>query len=329
MYKTHSLEEYEEVMSLRKKFGWGAKKISNFLFNKGIYIKSGAIAGWLYANKRPFKEIIINKIPKKSKFLTKEKSYILGTLCGDGYIRIQKSSHSYLVGLNVTDEDFADEFRKCLKKVYNLVPSKKFKKLKYTNYCDNPKPQYIINLTSKLVVQDLLQYLTSFKTKEWSVPNQIKNSHKIIKSYFLRGFFDSEGSISLKKKGHAHLQIYSINEKSLLIIKQILLKDFDINTNIRFTSNNVLVLSTERYKDIKNFSDKIGFTIERKSKTLELSLQSYKRKGLRRYNKNFKLKVLNILDKGYSAYKIGKILDFPYTNVYDFIKQNNKIKEKL
>lgn len=85
-----------------------------------------------------------------------------------------------------------------------------------------------------------------------------------------------------------------------------------------------MVLYSERYKDIKNFYDKIGFSIKRKQERLISSLSTYKRKGLRSYDNHFKLKVLNLLQEGYSAYKIGKILDFPYTNVYDFIKQYNK-----
>lgn len=93
---------------------------------------------------------------------------------------------------------------------------------------------------------------------------------------------------------------------------------------VRYGANRIMVLSTERYKDIKNFSDKIGFTIGRKRKTLEFCLKSYKRKGLRGYDKEFKIKVLNLLKKGNSAYKIGKMLGFPHTNVYDFIKQEQR-----
>lgn len=325
MYKTHTLEEYNLVKDIKiKNPNWGSKKIFIFLYNKGINIKQRTIESWLYTNKKPFEEVIINKIPEVSKILTTEKAYILGVLCGDGYIRIQQHSHGYLVGLNVCDEDFADEFKNCLKKVYELVPSKNLKKMRPTNVCNNPKQQYVINLTSKLVIQDLLKYSPSFKTKEWKIPEQIKNSNLEFKSAFLRGFFDSEGTIRLKKKGHAYLQICSGNNDSLLDLKKLLLDNFNINLKINYNQGKVMMLYSERYKDIKNFSDKIGFTIERKRKVLDICLQSYKRKGLRNYNQEFKIKVLNLLNQGYSAYKIGKMLDFPYTNIYDFIKQEKR-----
>ena len=36
-----------------------------------------------------------------------------------------------------------------------------------------------------------------------------------------------------------------------------------------------------------------------------------------------------LLKQGYPAYRIGKILDFPYTNVYDFIKQDKRADGEL
>lgn len=305
-------------MCLRK-LGLGSTKISSFLSHNGVYLKKSAINHWIYEKGKPFTEVIRHKIPDSSKVLTKEKAYVLGVLCGDGYIRIQQSSHSYLVGLDVCDEDFADEFIRCFNKTYFISPNKKIRRRQTTSFIKNPKLQYIVNVTSKLVVEDLLQY-SNFKTKTWIIPDQIKTADLEIKGLFLRGLYDSEGSIRLRKKGHTELSIFSVNEKSLLDVKNVLEKDFEIFTTLRH-SRNVARLVTERFKSIKNFSDYIGFTIQRKQNILKYALSTYKRKGLRSYNKEFKLKVLRLLSDGYSAYKIGKILDFPYTNVYDFVKQ--------
>lgn len=324
MYNTHNLEDYNRVIELRKKFGWGSTKISSFLLKQGLNIKKGVIDGWIYYNKRPFQEVIIHKIPEKSRLLTKEKAYLLGVLCGDGYIRIHKSGHGFLVGLNVCDEDFADEFVKCLKEVYTLPPSKKFRKYRATNFCENPKSQFAVNLTSKLVVYDLLRYSKSFKTKEWKIPKQILESSLEIKSNFLKGLFDSEGTIRLKRKGHAYLQICSGNNCSLLKVRDLLKKDFDIDLKIGYNNVNVMVLYSENYKNIKNYYNKIGFSIKRKQEKLLYCLSTYKRKGLRKYNKEFKLKVLGLLKEGYSTREIGKMLNFNYTNIYDFIKQDKR-----
>ena len=69
-YTTHSLEEYNEVMKLRK-LGLGATKISSSLLDRGIIIKENTVGGWIYEDKKPFEEKIINKISKKSKILNK------------------------------------------------------------------------------------------------------------------------------------------------------------------------------------------------------------------------------------------------------------------
>ncbi len=119
MYRIHSKEEYKAAIKLRKKFGWGPKKISFYLSKKGITATEGAIGGWIYKKRKPFKEVIIKKIPKKSKKLTEEKAYLLGVLCGDGYL-----TTGYRIGLGVTDEDFNEEFRRCIKEVYNREKNK-------------------------------------------------------------------------------------------------------------------------------------------------------------------------------------------------------------
>ncbi|MDD5650367.1 MAG: LAGLIDADG family homing endonuclease [Candidatus Nanoarchaeia archaeon] len=319
MYKTHNWNEYNQAIELRDKFGYGAKKIALILSNKGLNVSPRAIEGWIYRNRKPF-ENLLTKIPKKSRKLTDIKAYILGVLCGDGYI-----STNYRLGLDVCDLDFIQEFNKGLKKIYGLSLKIKLKN-RETNF-GKGKPIYCGMLVSKNVCLDLLNY-TSFKTKEWEVPKEIlENKNLKIKSNFIRGLFDSEGTIRLRRKGFACLQVCSGNIKPLLVIKEILEKDFDICMHTAFRKN-LLVLHAYSYKDIKNFSDKIGFVIGRKKNLLKYALSTYKRKGLRHYDKEFKLKVFSLLDQGFSASKIGKLLNFNRTNVYDFIKQREKIENR-
>jgi hypothetical protein len=52
-YTLHSLETYSQVMMLRKKYGWGCKKIMKYFNEKSIEISKDAIAGWIYKNKKP------------------------------------------------------------------------------------------------------------------------------------------------------------------------------------------------------------------------------------------------------------------------------------
>ena len=109
MYTPHSQKEYDLVLRLREKRGWGGRLLRRYLLRRGIDIKQRTIESWLYDGKKPFKTQIISQIPKSSKKLTKEKAYILGVLCGDGYI-----STGYRLGLEACDKEFVDCFQKCL-----------------------------------------------------------------------------------------------------------------------------------------------------------------------------------------------------------------------
>ena len=122
--------------------------------------------------------------------LTQEKAYILGVLCGNGWIA--SSKRRYRIGLSVKDKDFAIRFAKSLKESYGIectirkcVPKNK-----------NWNVQYAVDLNSKLACEDILSY-GIFNTTDWRVPKQIlgSNDNKVI-GYFLRGFYDSEGHVN-------------------------------------------------------------------------------------------------------------------------------------
>lgn len=316
MYKTHTLEEYDEVMKLRK-IGLSLPKIFSFLSDKGMSISYGAISDWIYTNKKPFQDKILSKILRQPNFLTEDKSYILGVLCGDGYLRIRETFGHYLVGLDVCDENFADEFRRCLTSVYGLLPSKSKCYAKITNFTNNAKPRYRINLTSKLVVQDLLRYSKSFKTKEWQVPEEVLISDLKIKSAFLRGLFDSEGTASLKKPYGIYLSVCSGNKIPLLKVNDMLKNEFDINL-LALDEGSVLRLKSSSYKNAKNYHEKISFTIKRKRDNLAFGLSTYKRKGVNRYSLEFKKRALELLNK-YEDYNfVANLLGISSSNIYDW-----------
>jgi intein-encoded DNA endonuclease-like protein len=311
---SHSLREYTEVIALREKFGWGSKRISSFLSRRGYTIKKGAIDRWLYGGALPKEHYHV--LPPHSFALSSEKAYLLGVFCGDGYL-----STGYRVGLEVADLDFLKEFQRCLFVVYGSQAKIYTRSPRRTNY-GYAKPHYSVTLGSKEIYLDLLRYdPSSFKSKTWIVPQEIKQASLQIKSSFLKGLFDSEGTIRLKAKGSSGLQLCSGNLSSLLEIKEMLLRDFDICMKLSSHKNRVPIIYTETYKDIKSFSNLIGFTIQRKKNTLAHCLSTYKRKGLRRYSPEFKVHTLDLLRQGYSTYRIGKMLGFSYTNIHDFIKQ--------
>lgn len=240
-----------------------------------------------------------------------EKAYILGVLCGDGYV-----STSYRIGLEVCDKEFLDYFQFCLKKVYGFKGNN-------SERVRIKKKHYIAVLCSKKIVKDLLNYTKSFKSKEWVIPNQIFNSTKRIKASFLKGFADSEGGVRLRRNGFAEISLTSGNKKSLIQIQSMLLKDFGIKSRFKVRKiGTVFVLYIGDYNSLVLFYTKIGFVIKRKLNTLEGALKSYKRYGLTIHPFSIKLKALKLLKK-YKDYEfVGQLLNIHRTSIYDWEKAN-------
>ncbi len=274
----------------------------------------GAIEGWLYSRKRPFKEVIIKQIPISSKELTPEKSYIIGVLCGDGWI-----STNYRIGLSVCDKEFADYFQYCIEKVYAVKCSRSIRTRKKNNFTKNPKTQYIVSLCSKLVVKDLQKYSKSFKTFKWAVPEQIKNS-KEITAEFIKGFADSEAHVRFRK-GHSEINLCSGNLLALKQLKNLLENTFQIYSYLGDNGQGVPVIVITRYVCLNRFYNKIGLIVKRKQIALKNALSSYKRKGIRRYSTEFKIRAIDMLKNGMKHREIAKLFGTSHSNIYDWEKQ--------
>jgi len=250
-----------------------------------------------------------HRIPMSSKFLTTEKSYILGTLCGDGYV-----STGYRIGLEVCDKEFADYFQSCLEKVYGLKGNR-------SERVRVKKKHYIVTLVSKAVVEDLLGYTFSFKSKEWKIPHQIKNSSRKIKAAFIKGFADSEGNVRFRRNGFGEIGLTSGNGNSLSSLQEMLLNDFGINSRFKIRkSKTVFVLYIGDYNSLVLFNINIGFVIKRKSYVLIMVLKSYKRGKLKIHSNEFKRKALSMLGRYGEHRFVAQLLNVSYTSVYDWQK---------
>ncbi len=314
-YTLNSLKTYNLVMNLRRKTSWGVIRIKEHLEKKGINSSNGAIGGWIYEDKKPFVYRIIKQIPESSRELTREKAYVLGTLCGDGWI-----STGYRIGLGVCDRDFAEYFKYCLEKVYETKCSIRTKIVKPNKFCKNPKSKHVVSQVSKLIVKDLNRYSNSYSTKEWRVPKQIIEASIQLQSYFIRGFADSEGSVRARKR-NTELVLCSGNPNGLKDISFMLSTTYGIKTTFSQRKNGVGVLTTSDYWSLLTYKNYINFTIRRKKNTLEKGLANYKRKGLRKYSPEFKLKAMNLLKQGMKHREIAKLLGTNHTNIYDWEKK--------
>tara|TARA_Y100000034_G_scaffold44750_1_gene54996 strand:+ start:499 stop:1377 length:879 start_codon:yes stop_codon:yes gene_type:complete len=275
----YSLEDYKKVIKLKQK-GLGSLRIS-----KCLNIPRSTIEGWINQGRKPYhfserriracnsKENIerLRKLSKKSQplavekakesntkpiknfKLTKELSYVLGVLMGDGHV-----SQRRLI-LSAIDKDFVQTFKKNLEK-WSGYKTRLFTRLiKTDDKIKNRKIQWVC-------------YLDSVKIEKFvKTFNHSKIKKDIDKICFLRGFFDSEGSFSKSYE----LIAYNKDRSKLKLISKFLF-DLDLENKIKtYTVKNInedlilynylKVIGKSRYL----FYQKIGFNIQRKQKRLE------------------------------------------------------------
>ena len=119
-----------------------------------VKIRSNKEAGILASSKG---RIAKHTIPKSSRIISTEKSYIIGVMCGDGCLHCTKNK-SYQISLQAVDKDFILEFADCMDKVYGLKPSIRKIKVKTPNWSD----KWQARICSKEFFYDILNY-GSFK----------------------------------------------------------------------------------------------------------------------------------------------------------------------
>ena len=211
------------------------------------------------------------EIPIKNyKKLTPAKAYILGTLCGDGILcksPVLNGGYryfNYYLGLRVTDKEFAKEFKNKIKDTYGIEPKQSdipAGKRRTPSGYSKCKQQIIVYLQRKKVYEDLKTY-GEFSTYIWKVPKEIKNGSEFLISSFLRGFFDSEGSVDIS---NGAVEATSVNKNGLEDIK-VLLAKFRIFTKVE-PAKKERKLYRIRFRFsmyLKIFRNKINFTIKRK-----------------------------------------------------------------
>ena len=176
------------------------------------------------------------KIPNK---YSEDLAEFFGIMLGDGHI----SHFQIVVSLGNKEEKYAEHVRLLIKKIFKV--SAKIS-IRNTGYRD----VYIgsVDLTSWLFKKGLV----SNKVKsQVDIPSWIFSKDKYMKS-FLRGFFDTDGSVYKLKYG---IQISFCN-RSLPILKslQLMLKRLRYNPS----SISLYNLYLTRRKDIKRFFEEIS-----------------------------------------------------------------------
>ena len=157
------------------------------------------------------------KLPKK---MTPELAEVLGIILGDGHLGYKKYKSSFtrnvsFHGSYLDDFDYYElEIKKLLKELFNIEPVPKLYR----------KNELYVGIGSKSIAEFIknLGVPIGNKVENNKIPKFILESNKEIKRSFLRGIFDTDGSITFKKyKGYHSKPVINLPMKSEIFIFQL------------------------------------------------------------------------------------------------------------
>ncbi len=209
-----------------------------------------------YPNKKTYKKEV--ELPKK---MNDDIAFLLGSLVAEG------SFHQKQVIFNNKDIEYYNKIKTIAKKQFKGI------ELYERNIKGNCKEMSIYH---QKAVQFLINLgLLNVRSDKKEIPKIIyKSKKKYIKS-FLKGLFEGDGSVSIKKdKRHNGKSIeLNYNSKSKKLIEQlkILLLQFGIVTTKPYVDkrNNCYKLIISGYQNVMNYYKNIGFYSKRKNDRLK------------------------------------------------------------
>lgn len=127
---------------------------------------------------------------------TEEKSYILGFICADGHVDLQRKS----IGIALQDSDFKllEKIRKCMNSSHPIIRHIKSKN-PYLKSCNTELEKCSLNIPGKKLIEPLIK-MGIAGNKTYTLNDAIMNyiPEKLIR-HFLRGYFDGDGNITWGK----------------------------------------------------------------------------------------------------------------------------------
>jgi len=121
---------------------------------------------------------------------SEEKSYWLGFLFADGYIRDRESGKSLEMKLSIKDKDHLELFKKTLNSNHKIINTTSI--VKYKDKISSSEMCHLAIYSTSIVESIKLQGMHSRKTFTIKEPQIDKN----LMSHFIRGYFDGDGSFS-------------------------------------------------------------------------------------------------------------------------------------
>jgi len=164
----------------------------------------------IYKSDYTFSSHRSSALTKLPKYLTPKLSYFLGVICGDGHLT--DYGHHYLIKISEKSIDQLNYILKpLLKQLFNITGPI------FQIYGKG----YALQLGNKPIFRFLTQVL---KIEVGKIPEIVKNLDPINKKYFLRGLFDSEGTVDsscLDRRIVIYQSDYKFLEEAINLFKDV------------------------------------------------------------------------------------------------------------
>ena len=263
---------YEDFLELRKQ-GLSYNKIMEEVKKRyNVTISKSTLSDWENRKHSPYNGIRIPSL----EFLkpSEDLAYLIGVEAGDGYVYKWSNAapryYGFVVGLRVSDEKFAKFFAIALAKVLKRKPP--IPRLKNGRWVVEVKCKSLYELFDKPIDIEKIRKIRPF----------VEHCERCIAA-FLRGFFDSEGSVI-----DGEIRVYNTNYKLLEYVIYLLNRIGIATTSdkprlharagtlIRNPKTGKIYKTRRdcyyvaiRVKSLQMFYMKVGFTIERKRRRLQ------------------------------------------------------------
>lgn len=255
---------YDEVLKLRRQELTYGQIIERIRRLHGVRLYKTQIARWVLGIHHP-----LGNVNKFSAEPSQALAYIIGVKAGDGWLC--KKGYAQEVGLTAKDYEFAAETGRI---VARLLGRRK----PYRPRWDKSSLCWRVTCCSV--------FLYKFLNQPWQNQRPHIEHCRNCVAFFLRAFFDGEGSI----RGRS-LMVFNTDKKLLLYVRQLLRRYFGIKTTRprraikaghRFSNpRNGKIYKTKKtcyylyvpVEYLPNFHHYVGFTIKRKQRRLMEAIQ--------------------------------------------------------
>ncbi|NJE60974.1 LAGLIDADG family homing endonuclease [Thermococcus sp. 21S7] len=262
------VERIQERARQLRESGMSYLKIAQELAEEfNVSVSKATVLRWCKGSHNTF-----NKTKRVNLEPSPELAYIVGAYLGDA--SLSERNYQYRIRLKVVDREFAQNFERAVRAI-GANPRAGFERNR------SRANRWWVEVTNK----ELFMFLKGPKEKLFEVGREYPRE-------FLRGFFDSEGSVYVNTKDPRRAAVVAdhYNTEVLKLCKE-LLGTLGIHSTIYLVkkkgtkvmirgqeyqyNNDLYRISIHRRTSVARFAEKIGFSISRKQEKLETFLEAF------------------------------------------------------